>query len=458
MQSSCPDERPWYDGITRYQWLVLTVASLGWVFDVFEGQIFVASMNEAMLGLVPSGEGRSQVPFYTGITFAAFLLGGAVGGVLFGRLSDRIGRARTMILTILVYSLFTGLTALAQSWWHMAVFRFLVALGTGGEWAVAAALIAEIFPTRSRAWCLAIFHGSSVLGTYLAIVVGAFVVGNPDLGWRYGFLLGTAPALLVLWIRWLVREPGRLGQGLAGTDTAACPAQGSASVPALPAFPSKLADLFRGRLRQRTFVGVSLAAVGLATFWGVHIHGKDVLRRQVEREALAGLSPADEKSRSEELKSSFKDWEMLGMFLVTTGGGIGLVSFGSLADHWGRRGAFLFFHLGAVLASVILFQLISGLVAILLFLPIFGFMTLGMHAGYAVYFPELFPGSLRGAGAGFCFNMGRLLAAPVLLLSGWLQSENLALEDAATLLSLLFLLGLVLLPLAPETRGRDLEA
>src|SRR5262245_23935639 len=161
-------------------------------------------MNEAMPELLPTGASRGDIPFYRNITLALFLIGGAAGGVLFGLLSDRIGRTRTMVLTILVYSLFTSLSALAQNWWHMAVFRFLVALGTVGEWAVASAFVAEVFPTRARAWSLAIFHASSVLGAILAVAAGAFVV--PALGWRWGFALGALPALLTVWIRRSLRE------------------------------------------------------------------------------------------------------------------------------------------------------------------------------------------------------------------------------------------------------------
>src|SRR5690349_15882390 len=167
------DDQPtrWYHGITRYQWLVLAIASLGWIFDVFEGQIFVAGQKQVLGELVP-GAAEGDINYYGNLINGFFLAGGALGGVLFGVLSDRIGRVRTMVLTILVYSLFTGLSALAQTWWQVAVCRFLVALGTGGEWAVASAYVAEVFPPRARAWSLAIFHGSSVLGTYLAIAAG----------------------------------------------------------------------------------------------------------------------------------------------------------------------------------------------------------------------------------------------------------------------------------------------
>jgi MFS family permease len=414
----------WYTGISRYQWLVLVLASLGWVFDVFEGQIFVASMNEAMPELL-RGEGTESagdVSYYNNITLAAFLLGGAVGGVLFGRLADRIGRARTMVLTILTYSVCTGLSVLSQTWWHLAAFRFLVALGVGGEWAVGAALVAEVFPRRARAQSLALFHGSSVLGTLLAAAAGAVLVGNERLGWRWGFALGAAPALLVLWVRWSLREPPRRAAVGPATDT--------------------LGRLFRGRLLRHTLVGVGLATVGLATFWGTHIYGKDRLRLLVkEQDPTANL----------------KDWEMAGMVLATLGGGIGLVCFGPLAERMGRRGAFLLYHAGGLAAALLLFLVLDTVVTVLLFLPVFGFLTLGMHAGYAVYFPELFPTGVRSTGAGLCFNAGRIAAAPILYLSGWLQRDGgFSLPEAAALLGVLYLLGIAVLGAAPETRGQDL--
>ncbi len=437
----------WYEGITRYQWLVLIVASLGWVFDVFEGQIFVASMNQAMPALVPAGSQRHNLPYYTNITLAAFLLGGALGGVVFGLLSDRIGRKRTMTYTILMYSLFTCVSAFAGTWWEMAGYRFLVALGVGGEWAVASALAAEVFPQRARTWSQSIFHASSVLGTLLAVAAGALIVANPRLtftialpggdfvvtGWRMGFLLGVAPALLIIWVRVSLREPERW------LKARAVPGDSTPSV----------WQLFEPGLLRRTLVGVGLATIGLATFWGTHIYGKDMLEQ------------AYRAATGEENAKVVKQVEMLGMLLVTLGGGVGLVAFGPICERLGRRGAFLFYHLGGLAAALLLFKGLTGVTTIGVFLPIFGFLTLGMHAGYAVYFPELFPTRLRSTGGGFCFNVGRILAAPILFLSGWLQSDggmNLGMANAAALLSLLFPLGALLLLFAPETRGQDLPA
>src|SRR5262245_3667706 len=172
-------------------------------------------MNEAMPSLLPAGAGAGDKAYYNNIALGAFLLGGALGGVLFGMLSDRIGRKKTLTYTILMYSLFTCLSAFAASWWQLAGYRFLVALGVGGEWAVASAFVAEVFPQRARARSQSIFHASSVLGTFSAVAAGVFIVGNRHLslalpwlgdawrltGWRLGFLLGVLPALLIIWVR-----------------------------------------------------------------------------------------------------------------------------------------------------------------------------------------------------------------------------------------------------------------
>jgi MFS family permease len=454
MPSEEQSTQRWYEGITRYQWLVLLIASLGWVFDVFEGQIFVASMNEAMPALLDESQ-RGAVSYYNNITFGAFLLGGALGGVLFGMLSDRIGRKQTMTWTIVMYSAFTCFSALSREWWHLAGLRFLVAMGVGGEWAVASALVAEVFPKRARAWSLGIFHASSVLGTYLAVAAGYFIIGNPALGkdaWRWGFALGVLPAFLIIWIRWSLKEPESWQQAraLALSD--------------LSQRLGRLHELFAGRWLRHTIVGVGLAAIGLATFWGTHIYGKDLYKRAFVATYEAEFDPQASASNRQQYDAALKQKEMIGMFLVTTGGGLGLLSFGPLCERIGRRGAFLLFHVGGLASALILFQgLKSPSPATLQWaLPVFGFLTLGMHAGYAIYFPELFPTRLRGSGAGFCFNVGRILAAPILFLGGWMQKPDwtfprpFTLEETASLLSLLFALGVVVLLFAPETRGQEL--
>lgn len=475
------DDRPWYEGITRYQWIVLVIASLGWVFDIFEGQIFVASMNEAMPSLAPQGEVETpddfagRMAFYNNVALASFLIGGAVGGILFGMLSDRIGRKKAMTLTIVFYSLFTCLSAFSMQWWHLAGLRFLVAMGVGGEWAVASSLVFEEFPKRARAHVGGIFHASSIFGTWLAIAAGAFIIGNPyfdrlaeqtgiaSLPWRIGFALGVVPAFLIIWIRKSLKEPASWQEAkqLAAEDQ-------TQQV-------GRLSELFSAPLIRNTFVGFTLAAVGLATFWGVHIYGKNLLQNSVKAEFLTeatgeetpNLSSEEETAALKPFENRIKRWEMIGMFLVTTGGGFGLVLFGPISQRFGRRPTFLVYHIGGLAAALFLFQVDLSRNQLACLLPVFGFLTLGMHAGYAIYFPELFPTRLRGTGTGFCFNGGRIAAAPILLLSGWLQRgykfetswlsfeiPQIGLEQSCTYLSLLYLIGALVLLAAPETRQR----
>jgi len=464
----------WYEGITTYQWLVLTIASLGWIFDVFEGQIFVASMRDAMPSLLGVGADDPTVGKWNDWAFGSFLLGGALGGVLFGVISDKIGRSKTMIVTILFYSVFTCVTAFAQAPWHMVVLRFFVAMGVGGEWAVASAMVAEVMPTRSRSVMSSIFHGSSVFGTLLAAAAGAYVVGNPALGkaaWRWGFAIGALPALLTLWVRWKLREPEKW------IKARELVAEGKLQP------TGRISELFQGANLRNTFVGVSLSSIGLVTFWGGHIYGKNALLRHAQTKALA-LEGVVQPSLSEETsdvdqaqyeeakktafakhRSSIKRAEMFSMVLNSIGGGLGLVFFGAISNKLGRKGAFILYHTVAFFMTLLLFQFLiangASVLWLAMTLPFFGFFTVGMHAGYAVYFPELYPTRLRGTGAGFCFNMGRLATAAAFFGFGWLAmteqySKYTTPENKALILAPLYLLGVLIVLAARETRGQEL--
>ncbi len=467
------DQR-WYEGITSYQWLVLTIASLGWIFDVFEGQIFVASMRDAMPSLLGVGADDPTVGKWNDWAFGSFLLGGALGGVIFGMLSDKIGRSKTMIVTILFYSVFTCVTALAQAPWHMVVLRFFVAMGVGGEWAVASAMVAEVMPKRSRPIMSSIFHGSSVFGTLLAAAAGAYVVGNPALGssaWRWGFAIGALPALLTLWVRWKLREPEKW------VKARELAAEGTLQP------TGRLIELFQGQNLRNTLVGVSLSSIGLVTFWGGHIYGKNALLRDAQTNALvaegvplqAPVEKADnhEQSQYKDAKlaalnkhqTTIKRAEMFSMVLNTMGGGLGLIFFGAISNKLGRKGAFIFYHTIAFFMTLLLFQvLIANGVStfwLAITLPVFGFFTVGMHAGYAVYFPELYSTRLRGTGTGFCFNMGRLATAAAFFGFGWLASveqykEYTTPENKALILAPLYLVGVLIVLAARETRGEEL--
>jgi MFS family permease len=213
----------------------------------------------------------------------------------------------------------------------------------------------------------------------------------------------------------------------------------------------RLSELFASeQLRRHTLLATGLAVIGLATFWGTHIRGWDLLK-EAAREKQLSLPVADQSAGTPDR------YRLLGMLVTTLGGGLGLLSFAPISQRLGRRNTFLLFHLaGFYLVAMVCWQ--SGSVVALLFLlPVFGFFTLGMHAGYAVYFPELFPTRLRGTGAGFCFNTARILAGPVLLGFAFLQDDlDLGLPLAMLILSSLFLVGAVLVLYIPETRGRPL--
>jgi MFS family permease len=328
--------------------------------------------------------------------------------------------------------------------------RFLVALGVGGEWAVASAMVAEVFPPKSRAWSGSIFHGSSVLGTFMGVAAGAFLV--PNWGWQWAFAVGALPALLTLWIRWKLKEPATWVADHARRDHAHR--------------AGRIGDLFAPGLWQRTLLGFSLAVVGLATFWGVHIYGKnftrDRARTRMEQAAhlSASASPAEREAVWKAHNAEIKSHEMWGMFLTTIGGGAGLLAFGPLCEWLGRRKAFILFHLGGLVMGVLMFQTFrqwnDGLLGLLL--ALFGFWTVGMHAGYAIYFPELYPTRLRSLGSGFCFNFARLTTAVMLVVNGTLQKEGASMETAGSLLSLLFLVGAGIAWCGPETKGSTLES
>jgi len=430
---SAESPSPWYAGVTRYQWLVLIIACAGWVFDVYEGQIFNITRNQ-LLSDLPGGSGNIEK--YGDQLLGVFLLGGTVGGLAAGSLADRFGRRPVMIATILMYSLFSGLTYFATEVWHVAALRFLVAVGVGGEWAVAASLVSEVFPLRARAHASGIFHASSILGTWMAALAG-WAVGAQ---WRYAYLVGVLPALLILWVRASVREPERWQAKADESKSPGAKGSGLGSFRELLLAPP---------WNRRALLGMALAAVGLGTFWAVTVAGQDLAREMLLREGASATVASDRAKIAYGI-------------IQTAGGGLGLLSFGPLCARWGRRPTFVTFHLLAFAIVPVTCYLPQTYLQLLLLLPVFGFFTLGMHAGYAIYFPELFPTQLRATGTSFCFNGGRVVAVPLLLISGSLKAGKvpglgmLDLRSAMSGLGALFVLGALIVLFLPETKDREL--
>ena len=427
-QFALPSPPRWYHGITSAQWLILALASAGWVFDVYEGQIFNITRAQMLKDILGNTTDQATLRYYGDVFLAVFLAGGTLGGVGFGALADRWGRRPTLILTIALYSLFSGMTYFATTLTEVGVLRFLVAMGVGGEWSVAAALIAETFPPRARAQAAGIFHATSILGTWLAGLAGLAVGAQ----WRYAYLLGALPALLIVWVRAQVAEP----EAWAKLRQAA-----PANRQALGSLRVLLTD---PRWRRRAVLGLLLAATGLGTFWGVTVAGQD-LAVLVMREQGVAKAEAEESA-----KFAYG-------IVQTAGGGLGLLAFGPLAVRWGRRRTFLAMQMAAVVAVAATCYVPTTYGQLLALLPVYGFCTLGLHAGFAIYFPELFPTSLRATGAGFCFNGGRLVAAPILIFSGWLKAQlGDDLRLAIVLLSSLFLAGMLVAWVLPETKDQPL--
>ena len=419
----------WYHGITKYQWLILAIACAGWIFDVYEGQIFNITrgdmLNDLLSGIEDEVAKKAAIDKWGDWFLAAFLLGGTAGGLLFGSLADRYGRRPIMIATILTYSVFAGLTYFATELWQVATLRFFVAMGVGGEWAVAAALVAEVFPKHARTHASGIFHASSVVGTWMAAIAG-IAVGTQ---WRLAYLIGVIPALLVVWVRAKVKEPEGWKDAQKNKNEQA----------------GSYLDLFGdARWRKHALLGMALAAVGLASFWAVGVATQGLAKNMLLAEGVTEAVAAS--------KAKFAYG-----IVQTVGAGVGLLSFGPLCAWLGRRRAFVFGHIGAFLIVPITCYLPQTYDQLLFILPVFGFFTLCMHAGYAVYFPELFPNHLRATGTSFCFNVGRIVAAPMLILSGMVKAmEGINTQLALSLLATTFLLGLVVVAFLPETKGKDL--
>src|SRR5215216_4891649 len=431
----------WTSEVNRYQWLVLFVAWLGWVFDSMDGTLYSLVQAPSMTELMGPNATAESVRFYSRVVLAVMLVGWAAGGIIFGTLADYIGRAKALAATVLIYSLFTGLSAAAQSWEQLAAFRFLTGLGLGGEWAAGAALVAEVWPDRLRAKAGAILQSAAAFGFFFAAVIN-LIVGVHS--WRYVYIVGAAPAIFVLAIRLLVKEPegwievrdARKRARAARLDKDESP------VDATTDHSFTLKQLFNVELRRDTLVASSLAFVVLLALWGATVWIPAAVR---EIGARAGLTALDQ--------SRYASYAVM---LLNGGSLFGYLSFGPLADRVGRRGAFLFYFIGGVILFPVTFLLATSITQIFVLLPMVGFFTLGVTSGFPIYLPELFPTRVRTTGVGFCYNLGRIVTAGSVFLTGYLSALVGSEAKTASAVSLVYILGMFLLIFARETRGQRL--
>ena len=439
-----PAKYVWYKELTGYQWFVIAVAAGGWMFDTMAQQLFnlarVAALRELMGGHASAGEVSEQAGYATMV----FMIGWAIGGVLFGVLGDRIGRKKTIIATILSYSIFTGLSFLATSVLDFNVYRFLCGLGVGGQFAVGVALVAEVVPERARPYALGLVQACSALGNMIAAMTGIFVgyiqqSGTIAGAWRWEFLAGAAPAPLALIVFKKLREPEQWLKARADKKK-------------LGSFKELLSDPRWGR---NAYVGLALAFAGVVGLWGIGFFSYDLLRPVLERTFRAeGLSGAA-------LAGKTTTWIGITSLLQNFGAFFGVNAFTWLTQRTNRRRAFAISFVAAMLMTAYTFWNLKTLTDIFWMIPLMGFAQLALFGGYAIYLPELFPTRLRSTGTSFCYNVGRLVAASGPLTLGMLTNRVFAghaepMRYAGVTMCLVFLVGLAALPFAPETKDRPL--
>ncbi len=421
----------WRHGVTRYQWLVLFVAWLGWVFDSMDSTIYALVLQPALHDLLPAPGGgpvaAEVIGWYGGIIFSIFLIGWAIGGVLFGLLADYVGRTRALVLTILIYAVFTGMAAMSQTWWQLALFRFLTALGIGGEWAAGAALVAEVWPEDKRTKAAGLLQSAWAAGFLVAAILNLLL---RNCSWRPIFVVGVAPALVALFVRLWVKEPERWVKARAEERQAG------------GARPLKLTELFAPGQVRATLVGSGLAFVAVFGLWGATNWTPTLIRALP---GLQGLNAAELTSRVS-----------YATMLLNVGALAGYLSFGPLADRVGRRWVFALMCGGSLVMLPVTFLTPRTYVQVLLLLPLLGFFNNGIFSGFPIYLPELYPTRIRATGAGFCFNIGRVLASTGPFVTGYLVTALGSFGRAASAVAVIYLGGLLILPFAPETKGRPL--
>jgi len=486
-----PQSGPWWTGMTRYHWFVLTVAALGWLFDCLDQQLFIlsrpAAMKELLRHITDPDQLRDAINLYGDIATSVFIAGWATGGLIFGMLGDRIGRAKTMLLTILIYSLCTGLSALSFSVFDFAFYRFLTGLGVGGEFAVGVALVAEVMPARARPQSLALLQALSAFGNIsaafinlgLGLAEGEGLISSP---WRVMFCIGAAPALLSLVIRRQLKEPETWQK--ASHEGAVTKQLGSYT------------ELFsHPKWRKHAILGLMLACSGVIGLWAIGFYSPDLIRqvqlKPITAAVYAEQIAAAEPDKAEKLKAlhelvlakKLKDLtaeqktlkgeidkkisgrltvpQSLTSIAINIGAFFGMFGFGALSQRIGRKKTFTIALLAAFFSTAAVFWTLSETWQIFVLVPIMGFCQLSLFGGYAVYFPELFPTYLRSTGTSFCYNVGRFVAAFGPLVKIWLNhvfrgyGED-AIRYAGVSMCAVFLVGLFVLPFLPETKGQPL--
>jgi MFS family permease len=442
-----PSSPPWWRSLTREHWFVFSVASLAWLFDCLDLQFFNLARDAAMQDLLPD---HAKATVFGPYTTSVMLVGWAVGGFIFGALGDRYGRARMLTVCVLLYSVSTGLGAFAGSFFEFCVYRLVTGVGVGGVFGLAVALVADTVPDHARAPALGLFQSLSTCGNLLAGLIGMGIgtLAAQQLlpfglkAWQAIFLVGALPAFLCLSVLRRLPEPAKWIQARA---------EGAGRGIKFGSYASLLGQ---PRWARHAWLGLVLCCAGIIGLWGIgNFHPQIVGAIVRDHLAAAHLPPAA-------LANEQAFWRSTGLLLQNVGGFIGMMTLAWIAQVRGRRFACALALLCSFASTILVFEGLREFSQIFWMLPLMGFGQLSVLAVYAIYLPELFPTSLRSTGTSFCYNFGRLVAATApFTLSRITQSLGGNLESfrtAGLCISPVLLLGLVVLPFLPETKGQPL--
>ena len=425
-----------------YQWTVIFAAWLGWGFDVFDGLLFnyvAPNCVPTLLGLpLGSVEAKAATLEWTGILTSILLIGWAIGGILFGKVADRIGRTRTLLLTMLLYAVGTAACALAPNIWVLMICRIISSLGIGGEWAAGAAMVAEVVPEKRRVEAGAILYTSAPMGLFLATFITFQITtyfADPALSWRYVFLFGLLPAAAAFLVRLFIKEPERWKK-IAGSETA------------------RIRELFTPEYLRLTISGFAMAVTALIMWWSCNAFIPVVAKGLAGQEAsILGLGAAAAEAMGQQ-------WVKTATNSFNLGGLIGTLLTIPAAKFLGRKKMFVIYYVAAAASLLGAFGLdLEPHTRLYFYFPI-GLTVFGVFGSFTYYLPELFPTRLRGTGSGFTYNVGRLIAAIGPFLVGSIAARGANALDSA--LYVLFwvgfvpIIGLLLMPLVVETKGKAL--
>jgi SHS family sialic acid transporter-like MFS transporter len=411
-----------YSGPTAGQWLALTAALLGWMFDGFEQGVLPIVGRPALVQLLPPQDDAAvdtAVRRWNAIMSAAYLLGAAAGGLAFGWLGDRLGRVRAMVFSVLSYAVFTGLCGAAQAPWQLAVLRFTAALGMGGEWSLGVALVMESWPAQARPVLAGLIGAAANVGFLLVGAVGKVL--DPAVYWRGIFLVCVLPALLTFLLRTFVPESARWQHAVA---TGPRPGVG---------------DIFTATLRRRSLLGAGLGAVPLLVTWG-GVTWIPLWLAQVDARQHTTLSATS---------------QMCAAFGAILGAIVGAVLIGRLPR---RLGYFLLCLLSLLVCEALFLGWAGGPydMAFLVMVVLAGACSVTFYGWLPLYLPELFPTRARATGQGFCYNAGRVLAAAGVMVMTFGINVGGNYPLAAAIVCSVYVVGLVLAWFIPETKGQPL--